>query len=462
MDDRGRHRADTERGDMRADTKRAGQISFTLRGIVEDMNSPGLYKSHQLKGLGVRVTPAGTKSFVFDRKVNGKKVRMVIGPAPTTVNDRNAMTVPEAEAIVREYNAEADKGRDPRAIRIEKSTADAAKLAAEKAERDRATVTLADAWRAYVDANSPTWSEWHRMDAAKLTRRGGEARKRGGGKTVPGLLTPLMPVPLVQLDKDRVTAWAKKEGSTRATQARLARRWLFACLRWTLTDGQESWKSLVDADVLFSKSVAKPLGRAEPKKDRLEADHLPAWFEALTRCPNPVHRAFFAAVLLTGARRGEMALLRWDDIDFRWKRVTLRDKVEGARSVPLSPYLEHVIVALPRTGAYVFQARSKSGHIEAPSRSLSDLCADAQVPRVTVHGLRRSFATMAETAGLPAGAVAQIMGHKPSALAEKHYKHRTLSELADYAKTWETWLLDKAGVKFTPQTQSLRLVKANP
>ena len=42
------------------------------------------------------------------------------------------------------------------------------------------------------------------------------------------------------------------------------------------------------------------------------------------------------------------------------------------------------------------------------------------------------------------------------------YKVMDAEAMVKYAKTWETWLLDKAGVKFTPQTQPLRLVKANP
>lgn len=42
---------------------------------------------------------------------------------------------------------------------------------------------------------------------------------------------------------------------------------------------------------------------------------------------------------ITGARREEMAGLRWADVDFRWGWLTLADKVEAIRVISLTPYL---------------------------------------------------------------------------------------------------------------------------
>lgn len=63
---------------------------------------------------------------------------------------------------------------------------------------------------------------------------------------------------------------------------------------------------------------------------------------------NPVISAYLQGLLLTGARRNELAALRWADVDFKWKSLTIRDKVEGERVFPLTPYLESLIAALPR------------------------------------------------------------------------------------------------------------------
>jgi hypothetical protein len=47
--------------------------------------------------------------------------------------------------------------------------------------------------------------------------------------------------------------------------------------------------------------------------------------------------AYLQGLLLTGARRNELAALRWADVDFQWKSLTIRDKVEGERTIPLTP-----------------------------------------------------------------------------------------------------------------------------
>ena len=47
----------------------------------------------------------------------------------------------------------------------------------------------------------------------------------------------------------------------------------------------------------------------------------------------------------------------------------------------------------------------------------------------------------------PAGISAQIMGHKPSATAEKHYRRRPLDLLRQWHTKIEAWILAEAGVE---------------
>lgn len=49
---------------------------------------------------------------------------------------------------------------------------------------------------------------------------------------------------------------------------------------------------------------------------------------------------------------------------------------------------------------------------------------------------------------IPAGVVAQIQGHKPSATAEKHYKVRPLELLRVHHERIEAWMLEHAGIVF--------------
>jgi len=65
---------------------------------------------------------------------------------------------------------------------------------------------------------------------------------------------------------------------------------------------------------------------------------------------------------------------------------------------------------------------------------------------VSLHGLRRSFSTLSEWVEVPTGIVAQIQGHKPSAIAEKHYKKRPLDLLRMWHEKIEAWILAQAGV----------------
>ena len=68
------------------------------------------------------------------------------------------------------------------------------------------------------------------------------------------------------------------------------------------------------------------------------------------------------------------------------------------------------------------------------------------LPALSIHGLRRSFGTLAEWVECPAGISAQIMGHKPSAIAEKHYRQRPVDLLRVWHTRIEAWILEQAQI----------------
>jgi integrase len=175
------------------------------------------------------------------------------------------------------------------------------------------------------------------------------------------------------------------------------------------------------------------------------------WFESVQKIRNPVIAAYLQSLLLTGARRNELAALRWHDVDFQWKSLTIRDKVEGERTIPLTPYVEHLLAPLPHRNDFVFSSpTAKSGRLEEPRNPHNKALAVAALPPLSLHGLRRSFGTLSEWVEVPAGIVAQIMGHKPSAIAEKHYIQRELDLLHLWHTKIEAWILNEAGIEFMP------------
>ncbi|CAB3778287.1 hypothetical protein LMG28138_00446 [Pararobbsia alpina] len=77
---------------------------------------------------------------------------------------------------------------------------------------------------------------------------------------------------------------------------------------------------------------------------------LKVWFAGVRAIANQVIGAYLQGLLITGAQREELAALRWDDVDFRWRSLVLDDKVEGTggRTISLTPYLASLLLNLKR------------------------------------------------------------------------------------------------------------------
>lgn len=171
--------------------------------------------------------------------------------------------------------------------------------------------------------------------------------------------------------------------------------------------------------------------------------------------------SYLQSLLLTGARKNELADLQWTDVDFQWGTITIRDKVSGKRTIPLTPYVKSLISRLPKRNVYVFSSpTSKSGRVTYPRQAHDRSLETAKIPGLTIHGLRRSFGTLSEWVECPTGIVSQIMGHKPSATAEKHYRQRPIDLLRVWHVKIETWILEQAEIE-QPETSetSFKLIK---
>lgn len=399
-------------------------------------------------GLGVRAT-AKSKAFIYQNRLDGKALRVTIGDVKTWGID-------EARAEARRLGTLVDQGVDPR---LEKKQRLAEVREAQK-EAKRADATVGDAWSEYIEARKARWGDHHLKDHLKISKAGGEPRKRGKGNTQPGVLTPLLPVKLADLDSHTVGQWLQKEAKDRPTQARLAFALLRAFLNWC--DDQPDYKGLASPEACSTRLAKQTLPRKGVKVDCLQREQLPAWFSAVQKIHNPVISAYLQILLLTGARRGELATLKWSDVDTRWGSLAIHDKVEGERVIPLTPYVAFLIDSLPRRNEWVFSSpTAKSGHLMEPRAQHTRALKVAGIEGLTLHGLRRSFGTLSEWVEVPAGIVAQIQGHKPSATVEKHYRQRPLDLLKQWHTKIESWVLEQAGITFEPPVagQRLRAVK---
>lgn len=411
-------------------------------------------------GLGLRATPAGKPAYVFQSVYQGKDIRITIG-SPT------AWSIPDAQAKARELQRLIDEGKDPRDLKREAIAAAEAKRQQEweQEQADKvAAVTVGEAWAAYVTERTPQWGDLHRNDHERLTREGGKTAKRGTrgrGVTIAGPLHPLLALPLRDLNAPVIEAWAAREAQTRPTAARLAWRLLKAFLGWC-SEQPGYAPALPSANPAKTKKAREALGKAKAKDDSLLKEQLPAWFAAVRSIGNPTVAAYLQTLLLTGARPGEVLAMRWDDLNTQWRGLTIRDKVEGERVIPLTPYVWHLLAALPRRNGFVFASvRKDNAPLSEPNHAHDKACKVAAIDGLTLHGLRRSFGTLSEWLEVPAGVVAQIQGHKPSATAEKHYRVRPLDLLRVHHERIEAWILEQAGIAFNAQAEPGKLRAVN-
>ena len=446
-------------------------------------------------GLGLRNTPAGKPSYVFQGLYQGKTVRITIGSP-------SAWTIPNAQVKARELQRQIDEGLDPREVKRDAMAERARKRAteaatAELAQRDAiaAATKVKEVWEVYIQARRPHWGEAHFRDHVKLARPGGKVIKRGTdgrGVTIDMPLFSMMGMPLRALDAATIEAWAAREAKTRPTSARLAWRLLKVFLNWCAE--QPEYADLVPAgNVAATRKARQALGKPRVKNDALLREQLPGWFAAVRNISNSTISAAIQVMLLTGARPGEVLQMRWEDVNTRWRGLTIRDKVEGERVIPLTPYVSHLLHGLPRRSEWVFassrivkmdskniqrrarraelngealvvvevQQASEAGHIREPRSHHVAACSTAGIEGLTFHGLRRSFKSLTEWLDIPAGVVAQIMGHKPSATAEKHYTVRPLDLLRVHHERIEGWILEQSGIVFTPTDKPHTLHAAN-
>lgn len=442
-------------------------------------------------GLGLRVTSTGSKAFIFQSKLAGKTIRTTIGDPRTwsLESARDKEGRPMGKGAREEANRLQhiiNEGRDPRIVRTDGLAAEQAardqkqaEQAAEVTRQIRESVTVGEVWPIYVEDRTEDWKELHLRDHARMIQKGGEERARGEGKTAPGPLASIANIRLAELTVESIDAWAKVEAKTRPTSARLALRLLRAFLHWC--SNKSDYAGICDPKITKSKRAKQSLGKSKAKKyDLLQREQLSAWFAAVLRIRSSVVSGYLQVLLLTGARREELAALRFDEVDFVWKSIKLHDKIEPYRLIPLTPYVERLLLELKRRNEtqpskrvlrrlaskglvwepspWVFSSpTAASGRLTEPSIAHRKACDEAGI-KLSLHGLRRSFATLSLWTLAPGGCAAQIQGHAAQGVREENYIFRSLDLLRMGHEMIETYILEQAGINFVPEPPGLRLV----
>jgi integrase len=127
-------------------------------------------------------------------------------------------------------------------------------------------------------------------------------------------------------------------------------------------------------------------------------------------------------LVFTGARKGEIEGLRWDEVDQAHGLLRLGDSKTGQKVVVLNPPALQVLNDINRTAAspFVFPASRVDGHFEGVPKVWRRIRTLAGIDDVRLHDLRHSFASVAVAGGASLPIIGALLGHTDAATTQRY------------------------------------------
>jgi integrase len=154
-----------------------------------------------------------------------------------------------------------------------------------------------------------------------------------------------------------------------------------------------------------------------PEKRRtgvITVAQLPAWWDAVMAEPDYA-RDFLLIALFTGMRRNEIAALRWEHVDLQARSLAIPHTKNGdPLHLPLSAFLCGLLAERwQRTGAspWVFPSKGRTGHLVETKKFTARVATRCGVG-FTLHDLRRTLITIAESLDIPHYALKRLLNHR--------------------------------------------------
>jgi integrase len=150
------------------------------------------------------------------------------------------------------------------------------------------------------------------------------------------------------------------------------------------------------------------------RRSVVPAHGLPKWWQAVQEEEEYV-RDFLLIALFTGMRRSEIARLRWEyiDLDGRTLKVPMT-KNGDPLELPLSCFLHELLLTRRDSdpeGEWVFPGRGESGHMVETKKFYARVTKRSGI-KFTLHDLRRTFVTIAESLDIPHYALKRLLNHR--------------------------------------------------
>jgi integrase len=150
---------------------------------------------------------------------------------------------------------------------------------------------------------------------------------------------------------------------------------------------------------------------------------------------NPLAIHAVQLLALTGCRKGEVLSLTWPEVDFEARQLRLTNSKEGHSVRPLGQAAADLLESLPHHAAsetVLGSGRNGTPFIGLP-RAWERIATRAELKGVTLHTLRHSFATTANTLGFSEPTIAAMLGHSRGTMTSRyvHVVDDTLLAAAD-------------------------------
>lgn len=342
----------------------------------------------EVRGLALRVTAKGARSWVLNYIVNGRERRLTIGRL-------DEWPPAKARQRAREIRREIDEGHDPldekrRQRQAETFESFANRYLRDHAKRHKRPASYRDDER-YAAELSKRWKD---RPLASITRA-----------DVREMHNALADIP-------------------RGANKRLA--FLSKLFAHAIAEEIEG----------ITENPVKGIPR-HPEKKRtrfLSADELPRFLRALDEAPDdPGYRAF-TLQLLTGCRIGEALSMRWANVDLDrgvWTKPASTTKTKKDHHLPLSPQIIEKLAAWRReavdekTGElrwpHVFARNGKA--IGYPREAWRRICKAAELKDLRPHDLRHSYASLLVQSGVPLALVGGLLGHETPTTTARYAHH---------------------------------------
>ena len=366
-----------------------GAIPFTQAALAKLVGMQGarlVIKDPKTTGLRAELREGGTVAFyLFRRMPGGRPIRCHLGPFPDVTVDA------ARDKAAKLYAAMLD-GKNP--------------AQAKRAKRGEATLKeLFEHWlEHHGKPHKKTWADDERQFKKYLV----ELHNRK----------------LSAITKADVQAWHAKVGSK---NGRYQANRTLALLRSVFNKAD-------DLGFEGANPAAKVKPFKEQSRDRfLQADELPRFFDAL-KGETEVMRDFFMLALFTGARRSNVASMRWADVDM--SQASWRIPETKQRKVQHVPLTQPAMAILKRRqeqaagSPYVLPSYGKSGHVVEVKGAWKRIKTAAGLDDIRPHDLRRTLGSYMAINGASLNIVGAALGHRQASTTQV-YARLTSDVVAD-------------------------------